>query len=561
VNETDISRPDDMQHIDEMTCLLYIERQLERTRGQEVSAHVQDCESCRTLLGALERESRLLTRAMLEEDEPLPSRLAAFQERARKSMQWIWGLMFGLAATGVYALYTEYIQPWQQQLDQAGFGGSNLLNLMIFQGAFWKGWQSMLTLIEVLALVTAGVFGLVLFRRRLRRGSVLALMMAGLSGLIAVPVPASEMRHAESVHIGKSEKIKGDLFLAATTCRIDGEVDGDLFTFCQSVDVNGHVTGDVIGFAQSIRVNGKVDGNVRMACNNLTLGGTVGKNVMAFGDSVRMDSDATAGGSATVFGGTISLDGTLGRDVLSFGQLLNINGTVGGKVKARGERLEIGSTAKIQGATEFAGKKPPEVAPEAKLGSPVKFTKQERKPEYRSGHYYVWQVIWAAAFVLFGMVLFVVMPEFSRQAASNAERIGASLGLGVLVGCGVPIAAVIACITVVGLFLGVSTFFLWYASLYFAQVIVGALIGQWLMGRTSELWPRIGRMIVGLLVVRLCFLIPHIGGWLKLGVIIWGIGAIALTVYRRMQPVVAQGIPPMSSPLPPSTTIGGMQPV
>src|SRR5438445_12002912 len=98
--------PDDkMKHLDEMTLLLYIERQLDRARGLEVSAHTQECDSCRTLLRALERESRLLTRAMLEGEEPLPSRLAQFQERARKSMQWIWVLGFGPAAAGGYALY------------------------------------------------------------------------------------------------------------------------------------------------------------------------------------------------------------------------------------------------------------------------------------------------------------------------------------------------------------------------------------------------------------------------------------------------------------------------
>ncbi|MFI5105708.1 MAG: anti-sigma factor family protein, partial [Terriglobales bacterium] len=170
---------DKMKHLDEMTLLLYIERQLDRARGLEVSAHTQECGACRTLLRALERESRLLTRAMLEEDEPLPSRLAQFQERARKSMQWIWGLVFGLAATGVYALYTGYIQPWQQQLEQAGFGGSNLLGLLIFQGAMWKGWQSMITLLEILAMVTLAGLGAMFFRRRIRRGSALALVFAG----------------------------------------------------------------------------------------------------------------------------------------------------------------------------------------------------------------------------------------------------------------------------------------------------------------------------------------------------------------------------------------------
>src|SRR5882757_6416463 len=118
------------EHLEEMTLLLYVEGQLDRQRAQEVSAHTQDCATCRTLLRALERESRLLTRALLEEDEPLPSRLSAFEERARNSMQWIWGLVFGLAATGVYALYTQYIQPWQTQLENAGFGGSNLLGLL-----------------------------------------------------------------------------------------------------------------------------------------------------------------------------------------------------------------------------------------------------------------------------------------------------------------------------------------------------------------------------------------------------------------------------------------------
>src|ERR1700687_833431 len=52
-----------MQHLDEMTLLLYIERQLDRARGLEVSAHTQECDVCRTLLRALERESRVLTRA------------------------------------------------------------------------------------------------------------------------------------------------------------------------------------------------------------------------------------------------------------------------------------------------------------------------------------------------------------------------------------------------------------------------------------------------------------------------------------------------------------------
>src|SRR6202790_2634179 len=214
-----------MKHLDEMTCLLYIERQLDRARGQEVSAHTQECAACRTLLRALERESRLLTRAMIEEEEALPARLAHFQEQARRSMQWIWTIALGLAATGVYALYTGYVEPWQQQLEQAGFGGSNLLSLLIFQGAFWKGWQSMIPLLEVVALVTVAGFVGGFFRRGLRRGSALALVLAGFcAALLFQPVSAlaTETRHAESVGVAQDEIIKGDIFLFGDRVRVDG---------------------------------------------------------------------------------------------------------------------------------------------------------------------------------------------------------------------------------------------------------------------------------------------------------------------------------------------------
>ena len=256
-----------LQHLDEMTLLLYIERQLDRARGQEVSAHTQDCEACRTLLRALERESRLLTRAMLEEDEALPARLAQFQESVRRSLQWIWGLVFGLAATGVYTLYTGYIQPWQQQLEQAGFGGSNLLGLLIFQGAFWKGWQSMITLLELLALVTLAGLGAAFFRRRIRRGSALAVVFTGFCTVLALPAPAlaTEFRKGESIEVAKGETVRGDLFVAGGRAQIDGTVDGDLYFFGQNLKVSGHVTGDVISFAQSARITGDVDGNVRSA--------------------------------------------------------------------------------------------------------------------------------------------------------------------------------------------------------------------------------------------------------------------------------------------------------
>jgi len=599
------SREVDINHLDEMTCLLYIERQLDRARGQQVSEHVQECAACRTLLRALERESRLLTRAMLEEEEALPARLAHFQERTRRSMQWIWGLAFGLAATGVYALYANYVYPVQVELEHAGFGGSNLLSLLIFQGPWWKGWQSMATLLEILALLTLGVFGAALFRRRVRRGAALALVLGGLCAAMlpsasvatethAASLPGtqadearkqvqkqvqqqvenqvenqvrnqvwnSETRKGESIVVSKDEAIKGDIFIFGRRARIDGTVLGDVFVFSHDAIVNGDVKGDIFGFAQTMEVNGHVDGNVRAFTNTLTIRGAVAKNVLTFDETVNIESAGKIGGSLTIFVDTLNLDGTLGRDLLMFGKHPSISGKVGGGIKAKVETLTLNAGAEVDGPIHVEGDNPPEVSSQAKLASPVDYHKPEHKPKYEEGHYYIWQVIWVAAFILFGLVLFQLMPEFSRQAVDNAERYGASFGLGVLVFFGVPIAACIACITVVGLFVGLSALLLWYASLYYAQIIVGGLLGQLLLGRTREIWPLFGRMVIGLLIVRMATTIPHVGGWVKFGVMLWGLGAISLTLYRRFQPAIAVSAPagPYGSPLPPTTTIGGAQP-
>src|SRR5260370_21941249 len=174
-----------------MALLLDVERQLEREAAQGVALPTQTCARCLTLLRALDRESRLLTRSMLEQDEPLPARLAEFQEKVKRNMQWIWGVVFGLAIMGVYALYTGYIEPWERQFEQAGFGSTNLLNLVVFQGAFWKGWQSMFSLFEVLALMCMAGFGSFAFRRFFRRCSALAGLLTGFCGLLAGAHPVS----------------------------------------------------------------------------------------------------------------------------------------------------------------------------------------------------------------------------------------------------------------------------------------------------------------------------------------------------------------------------------
>jgi cytoskeletal protein CcmA (bactofilin family) len=534
-------RPDGtMDHLDEITCLMYAERQLDRARAQAVSAHAQDCAACRTLLRALERESRLLTRAMLEADEPLPAKLAHFQERTRASLQWIWGLVFGLAATGLYEVYTA-VSTWTDRLENAGLGGTSLLNLLIVQGAFWKGWQSVITVLEALAMVTLVGFGAIILRRRIgRRGSALALVLASFCALMILPTAASatEFRKGDRITIGADEVIHGDVYAAGGRVRVEGKIDGDLIVGAGEIEVAGHVLGDVISSSGTMRVTGQVDGNIRSYAGNMTIKGKVGHNVMIAGGDLNIDRDAVIGGSVSSFGGHLTMDGQVGHDVLAMGGAVTISGTLSGGATVRSGELNFDSTAVVKGPVDFEGDNPADISPGAKLASPVHFTKLKHGPDYNSSSYYVWRVIWMAAYILFGLALFKVMPDFSRECVGMADRYGPSLGLGILAGPGVFVGGCIACVTVVGLFIGVSTLFLLWGALYYAQVIAATMVGQWILGRSKENWPLIGRMALGMVIVRLSFVIPHAGFWLKLFVLIWGMGAITLALYSRFQPKI-----------------------
>jgi len=556
----------DEKCMDEMTLLLYVERQLDRETAQGVSLHTQTCTRCLNLLRLLDRESRLLTRSMLEEDEALPARIAEFHERVKRNMQWIWGVVFGLAVLGVYALYTTYIEPWQNQLQQAGFGGSNLLSLVVFQGAFWKGWQSMITLFEALAVMIMAGFGIFAFRRYLRRGSAMAVLFASLGALLMVTTPAAsatEFRKGDSITIPKGQVIKGDIFITGEHVRIEGEIDGDAYVFAQQLDMSGHISGDLIGFVQSERVSGTIDGNIRTASNNLTITGSVERNVLAWNQTFELDSSGKIGRSLTAGGQTLTVDGKVGRDFLAFSETTTISGLIGGSFKGHGKSLSIASGAQIDGKTEFEGQQVPEVSSEAKLASAPAFTKTERHAETRGSGYYVWRVIWTGAFLLFGLVLAGLMPKFAMETVESAGNLGASFGLGVLVFFGVLIGSIIACITVVGMLVGLSSVMLWLVMLFAAEVVVGGIVGQWIMGHASEFWPFFLRVVVGVVAVRIVTTIPFIGFWAGLAVAVWGMGAISLALYRRLQPTMAPNIPsvpmsPMNSPLPPQTTVGGI---
>ena len=527
-----------MNHIDEITCMLYLDGQLERGRALELTQHVEGCGHCRRLLEALEHESVLLRDSLVEEDEAVPARLLTPPERLEKTA-WAWITALGFAAAGVYTLWVQMIDPWREQLAGAGFGEQNLLSLLFFSGAFWGGWEDVMNLVQTVATGTLLLLGLMVVVRLRRRWTTFAVVMGSLAMLLLLPAPVTAealfVKKGASYTFPAGETHRGDMFVFCATGRIDGNVEGDLFVFGESVTVNGNVKGDVIGFAKSLRIAGEVDGNVRGFANAVIISGRVTRNVTVFTETLEFDQRAIVDGSMTVFTASAGIDGTLGRDLAAFAKKTRLAGKVGGDVNIRGEHLTIDSTTDIAGKTKFYGRNKAEVSPQAKLGTPLEFTESVRKNPYGEWRFYWRQALrWGAAFV-FGLILLWMAPLFFREALRKGDDLAVTLGWGGAFLFLVPIAAIVACVTLVGLAVGIGTMFIWIVALYASQVFAGAWMGEKLMGARGTTPQLIGSMALGLLILRVGFNLPYVGGWIGFATIVWGLGLFGAAVYGRLK--------------------------
>lgn len=531
-----------MNHFDEMTALLYLEEQLNLEKAREVSAHVRECGHCRELLSALEREGLWLRQALEAEEEPVPARLLEAPERGTP---WGWIAALGLSAGGAYTLWTGIIDPWRAQAAQSGFTQSNLLTMLFFSGTFWKGWDAMRSLTEFLAMSTLTIVISWVLRRHWRRLTTAGVVVGALIALtlaFAVPSGAAETKHGDPNYtLASGQTVPTDLIVFGERTTIDGTVDGDLIAWSQIVTVNGHVKGDVICGAQSVRINGTVDGNVRSFGQSVDITGTVGKNFMTWSGDTNLEDKASVGGSMTFGSNDVTLAGRVGGDVLGMANSLDVSGSVGRDVTIHSDHLTIESGGSVAGHVKYVGKTEADIAQGAKVGS---FEREipKTKPRYDRMRFYWHRVLlWGVGFV-FGLVLLLLAPSFYADATGACKRYAPAAGFGLLFLFATPIAAIIACCTIVGLGVGIASLLLYVIAAYASTIFVSGFLGETLLGPGVGTGAAIGRLALGLFILHVLRVLPYVGGWILFVVMFWGFGAMTMAIYKRLRPHLASSV-------------------
>jgi hypothetical protein len=133
-----------------------------------------------------------------------------------------------------------------------------------------------------------------------------------------------------------------------------------------------------------------------------------------------------------------------------------------------------------------------------------------------------------------------VAPAFFFDVTQACKKVGPAMGFGALFLFATPIAAIIVCATIVGLSVGLPVLLLYAIAVYSAKIFVGAWLGERILGESVGIGPAIGRVALGLLILRGIAMIPFIGGLVGWIIVpIWGLGAIVLVLHRRIAPHAA----------------------
>jgi hypothetical protein len=210
--------------------------------------------------------------------------------------------------------------------------------------------------------------------------------------------------------------------------------------------------------------------------------------------------------------------------------MVRISGTVAGDVVAVAQRAVLAPGARV-GRDLVYGDERPVVAARASVGGDVKRVNFEQigDPLGVVGTLALWIAVSVSTLVV-GLLLLWLGPRALEAALHAARtRLGPAIGWGLVLFFGLPIAAVIALVTLVGIPLGVGLL-LALLPLY----AVGYTTSAWLVGRRVVRPPR-GRLLAflaGLGILRLLALIPVLVGLVWFAATVLGLGALIVAIWR-----------------------------
>ncbi|MGE0157805.1 MAG: polymer-forming cytoskeletal protein [Gemmatimonadales bacterium] len=350
------------------------------------------------------------------------------------------------------------------------------------------------------------------------------------SALVAVAMAACGMDGPDNRVLLRPN---GDVLAAGEDVRISESVAGDAMAAGGSIVFDGTVGGSYVGAGGNQRIGGRIDGSVRAAGGTVVVTADVGRNVTLAGGTLEVEPGGSIERNAYLAGGTVRLTGSVAGDVYVGAREVLLDGVIGGDVRVEAEHLTVGPNARLGGDLRYRTEEgATQIDPGAQIAGEMQML--EPRDEPGPGAAFAFMVFRLLAFLVTGTVLVAIFPGTLRSlSASMGHKVGASLGFGVLALLAVPLAALVAAITLVGLPLAAVTAVLFGIALYLAPVVPAVWIGDALLsGREApERRGVLKYFLVGGVIVAIAMLLPWVGILARLIVVAMGLGAVAVMLF------------------------------
>jgi len=374
-------------------------------------------------------------------------------------------------------------------------------------------------------------------------------LLAILTGVALAQGVSDKLRTGDTVTVAAGGTVANDLYAFAGTVRVDGTVDGDLVASGGLVDVTGTVTGDVLAAGGSVNITGTVGGDTRIAGGTLTVGGAITEDLLATGGRLTVTSSGTVGEDLIAATGQLTIDGAVTGNVLAQTGMYSKAGTIGGTedVTITPRESQPGQPGAAPAPTQQVIDAVRHFLVVVLIGAlliwfaPRAYARMKTALQQRPLPAAGWGIV---AILGFGVLLIVVLIAMILLAIAFGL-----LGFSDLVGIGI-LGGIVA-------ILGTSLVFAVVAG-YVADALVGVALASLVMrGDDPSRWRELAVLAVGAAVVVLVSSLPIVGPWVKLVVVLLGLGAV-LIAWRRPRGtdgVVAPGgfVQPPQVPQTPAT--------
>lgn len=152
----------------------------------------------------------------------------------------------------------------------------------------------------------------------------------------------------------------------------------------------------------------------------------------------------------------------------------------------------------------------------------------------------LWWIGGAIATFVLGLLLLWLAPRgMARTREVARTEVGASIGIGLALLVGVPVVAVLIAFTLVGLPLTLGLLVATAMAAFVGSIVSALLVGHLLLRGAHP----VVELLVGLVLIGLAGLLPFVGGIVTGLAAVYGVGALAVAVWRARTPPTVISIP------------------